>query len=325
MAFEERGFDSGGPRLSRKALGSLLLGLASFACLCFSSIPGLVLGIWGLAEISARPAQLKGTGLAIAGIVLSGLSFVWMPIAGVLGIALLAGSRSASEDASRAKCQSHLKQIALALHNYHVAHGSLPPPVVHDDQGRPMHSWRALLLPFLDEDLAEQYDLNEPWNGPHNSDLADRMPPVFGCSRHEGPPGDTDFVLIVGPGALFENAASAPRLDEVADGTSRTILLVETADSGIHWLEPRDLELPSMPREIDVPGSIRSPHRGGANIALADTSVHLLDHDTSGKAIDALVTSHGGEPIEFLPLGKRIAVLVGKQDADADAQHDTED
>lgn len=54
------------------------------------------------------------------------------------------------ESARRAQCANNLKQIALALHAYHDRYGCLPPAVVRDPQGRPMHSWRVLLLPFIE-------------------------------------------------------------------------------------------------------------------------------------------------------------------------------
>ncbi|MBT6498149.1 MAG: DUF1559 domain-containing protein, partial [Planctomycetaceae bacterium] len=51
----------------------------------------------------------------------------------------------------RPRCKNNLKQIMLAMHNYHEDFGSFPPAVVTDDNGHPMHSWRVLILPYLDE------------------------------------------------------------------------------------------------------------------------------------------------------------------------------
>ena len=45
---------------------------------------------------------------------------------------------------------SNLKQIGLALLNYEQTNGRLPPAAVADKQGKAMHSWRTLILPYLE-------------------------------------------------------------------------------------------------------------------------------------------------------------------------------
>ena len=49
----------------------------------------------------------------------------------------------------RTPCKSNMKRIALAFHDYHDRYSSFPPAFLADTNGRPMHSWRVLLLPFL--------------------------------------------------------------------------------------------------------------------------------------------------------------------------------
>ena len=49
------------------------------------------------------------------------------------------------------QCPNNSKQIALAIHNYHDVHGCLPPAYVPDQDGKPMHSWRVLILPYLED------------------------------------------------------------------------------------------------------------------------------------------------------------------------------
>src|SRR5262245_52541441 len=83
-------------------------------------------------------------------------------VIGVLGllVALLlpAFPRTAREAARRMQCGNHLKQIGLALQTYHDVYGSLPPAYIADASGKPLHSWRVLILPFLGErSLYEAY------------------------------------------------------------------------------------------------------------------------------------------------------------------------
>ena len=89
------------------------------------------------------------------------------------------GSRPAPK---RGRCANNLKAIGVAMHDYHDVYGCCPPAYTTDKNGRPMHSWRVLLLPFLGrEDLYEKYDLNEPWDSPKNIDVFRHMPDVFSC------------------------------------------------------------------------------------------------------------------------------------------------
>ena len=56
----------------------------------------------------------------------------------------------ASLDASRrAQCVNNLKQIALAMHNYHSANNTFPRAASIDENGKPLLSWRVAILPYL--------------------------------------------------------------------------------------------------------------------------------------------------------------------------------
>lgn len=73
--------------------------------------------------------------------------------------------------------QSSMKAIAKALASYEQSYQRLPPVITYDQTGRPMHSWRALILEQLGEQkLAAAYRLDEPWDGPNNAQLAKYQP-----------------------------------------------------------------------------------------------------------------------------------------------------
>src|SRR4051812_11083639 len=64
-------------------------------------------------------------------------------------------------------CDGQMRQIALAMRSYQADYGCLPPAYIADAQGKPMHSWRVLLLPYLDQaGLYDAYNFGEPWDGP---------------------------------------------------------------------------------------------------------------------------------------------------------------
>jgi hypothetical protein len=197
----------------------------------------------------------------------------------------------------------HLKDIGLAMHNYHDTYGSFPPPAVYSKEGQPLLSWRVLLLPFLDEKkLYSQFHLDEPWDSPHNMPLLAKMPRVYApaTGKPAQEPFATYYQVFVGPGAAFEDQ-SAFTFASFTDGTSQTILVIE-ADEPIPWTKPEDL--PFAPgQSLPELGLTTLYGRGGVkkfgtHATFADGSVHFIPRDTDEKIIRALITRNGGESID---------------------------
>jgi len=205
----------------------------------------------------------------------------------------------------RHPCNNNLKSISLALQNYCDKHGSFPPPYVADEDGVPMHSWRILILPFMDtyeRDLYRQYCFDEPWYGPNNRKLADKMPSVYRCPSKRGKPGDfaTDYVAVTGPNTVWPIDRRV-RLSDVTDGTSNTVIVVESVGSGIHWMEPQDLGIDRIPMKIN-PKSVRgisSVHPGGVFVAFVDGSVQYLVDAMPSNTVKALLTRNDGQKVKL--------------------------
>ncbi len=164
-----------------------------------------------------------------------------------------------------------------------------------------MHSWRVLILPFLQYcDLYQHYDFSEPWNGPKNSLLAQRMPHVYRCpAAPEGNSAATSYVAIVGPATAWPGSKCV-RFQDIKDGTSDTILLVEVADSTINWMEPRDMSFDRavLGVNVDRRRGIGSHHRGGANVCLADSTGRFLPDSISPAGLRTLLTLADGETLD---------------------------
>lgn len=149
-----------------------------------------------------------------------------------------AARQRAHVSASRAK----LKQIGLALHRYHDAYECFPPAYVRGPDEKPWHSWRVLLLPFLDEhDLYARYRFDEPWDGPHNRELQAHRPEVYASGLQQSPLRSVTTYLGVVSRRTMWPAHFCVRISDVTDGTSNTIMLLENANSDVVWSEPREM------------------------------------------------------------------------------------
>jgi hypothetical protein len=199
---------------------------------------------------------------------------------------------------TRPPCKNNLHQIGLALHNYHDKYGCFPPAYIADANGRPMHSWRVLLLPYLDQqELFARYDFNEPWNGPHNAQLAEEFPTlkIFRCPRDSG--AGTSYAAVIGPRTCWPERMPC-HIRDITDGTSLTLLVVEVHDSGIHWMEPRDLHVTQMAPTINPGGGqgISSPHEGGAYVLRAEGSVPFFSDKMPAEDLRLWLERDDGEP-----------------------------
>lgn len=251
---------------------------------------------------AAAAAGGGGAGATIAIVAVVCLVGVFV-CGGVLVALLLPAVQASREAARRMQCSNNLKQIALAFHNYHDTYKTFPPAYIPDANGKPMHSWRTLILPFLEQGyLYEQYDFNEPWDSPVNIAVANSMIPTYTCPSSPNPnTSETNYMVITGPNTVF-NGANAASLARITDGTSNTILIVEVTGTGVSWAEPVDLDASKLafPPANGGPNNAGSNHPGGLNCALCDGSVRFLSNSIAPPTFQALVSSNGGE---MLPPG----------------------
>jgi hypothetical protein len=184
----------------------------------------------------------------------------------------------------------------LAVANYESAKGHFPPAFVSGPDGKAWHSWRVLILPYIEGDaMFRQYRFEESWNGPNNSSLADRMPRIYAFHDTKFPTSTTNYVAVVGNETMWPGAEGRKR-DDLTDGTANTILIVENNGLGIHWMEPRDLAFGTMNFRLDTPDGISSWYKDPA-IVLVDGSVRRLSRGMSADALRAALTVDGGEKI----------------------------
>lgn len=198
----------------------------------------------------------------------------------------------------RTVCLNNLRSIGLALRSYHSEYGRFPPAYIADEHGKPMHSWRVLMLPYLDRaGVLRAYRFDEPWNGPNNRKLADEGRLIFNCPEDDPEPSmRTSYMVVVGPNTMFPGSKST-QLSDISDGGAETIMLVEVAGSDIHWMEPRDLPVEQAMRGINAAAgrSVSSKHSGGVNVVFADARTTFLSDKTDRDQLKAWFTINGGE------------------------------
>lgn len=118
-------------KTSGAAIASLVLGICSFFCFIFTAIPGIVCGIIAMRKIDAAKGALAGRGQAIAGLVMSGLSFFLIPVVGILASVAVPALSQARGKAQEAQCLSNLRQIGVTCIQYELESGK-PPRALSD-------------------------------------------------------------------------------------------------------------------------------------------------------------------------------------------------
>ena len=278
---------------SAKAVTSLVLGLMSFVFWCLTGVPAIIVGALALGDIRRAAGRMKGSGMATAGIVTGSASTLCaFPIMIAL---LLPAVQMSREAARRTQCRNNLKMIGLALHNYHSVFNSLPPAYTVDAQGKPLLSWRVLILPYVEEQsLYSQFHLDEPWDSPHNLGLSALMPDVYRCPSEPASFGSGScYAAISGPGTIFPGDR-AVKFADITDGTANTAMIGEVKGTNLNWTQPTDVLFDAR---FTGPGNFSSWHPGGWNMLMADGTVRFLPDTINPATYRSLMTISGGEAV----------------------------
>lgn len=277
------------PPFSGKAVSGVLLGLLSLGCAFFAGLPAVVMGISGLREINQSRGRLRGKWLAVAAVALGAFGSTAMPL--LLGRPLFHAWRETSR---RSACEANLARIGDALRRYSYENGRYPPAAIMDRSGKPLLSWRVLILPYLGtegEELYAKFHLDEPWDSPANSLLMGYMPEIFRCPTDPGlGPGLTRFQAVVGPATLFTGGRQGVAGADVTDGLWNTLAVVEAAQP-VRWMAPADLAYPS-PLPLLGAGGL---HEGGFHALTGDGTPHFIPRSVRAADLAGAVTRAGGE------------------------------
>lgn len=212
--------------------------------------------------------------------------------------AITSPTASPDEVAKRPALRRNLQIIGLYLNNYSFTRKTLPPAYSSDKDGKPLLSWRVLILPFIDGKLYKEFHLDEPWDSDHNKRLIALMPATYRDpdSRLPASEGKTNYLAVRGANSLFPGALGVDTHKDIPDGRAKTIMVVEASDSmAVVWTKPDDFAYePTDPKK-----GLIGLRPQGFFVVFADGAVQFLHASIAPNVLLGLFTRNGGEPVSF--------------------------
>lgn len=233
---------------------------------------------------------------------------------------LLPAVGKARAAAYRNQRMNNMKRIALAMLNYESANGNYPAAAaIVDNEGKPLLSWRVAILPYLEDSvLYQQFHLDEPWDSPHNLKLAQTVPQAYinPTNSELAAEGKTVYQVPAHPESVFGPPPEAAEpekfsrqghvyyvapgmpIREVKDGTSQTVLVVETPPEGaVIWTKPADWEVDLAKAWQQLKGQGSTSDTAAA---FCDGHARVWDHSEDlDENLPKVITRDGSEIVEW--------------------------
>ncbi|MDR1924630.1 MAG: DUF1559 domain-containing protein [Planctomycetaceae bacterium] len=209
----------------------------------------------------------------------------------------------AGQEGIEEQCTQNVETIIEAVFAYYDKHDvKFPPLYTVDANGKPLHSWRVLILPYLgQEELYSQIKLDEAWDSEHNKQFHNRIIPAFTCPANPKTRLGKTCTYSVIANEVFKPKESGG-VGDIKDGASDTLAIVEVREP-FCWMNPEaDVKLADLDKGINQEGSVvGSYHDDGAYAAFFIRTIKLLKNETPAKTLKAIGTAAGGETDTELP------------------------
>ena len=296
----------------------------------FPETVGLVLAAAGLKQLDgllgAMPVAVKGTtvqaALELDRVLPGGSTAVSIAtVAAAVGAATSFGEVRvySSGNYEWVERERNMAGIAKAVEKYHKDKGHYPPPAILDKAGKPLLSWRVAILPYMEnvwinaapapgekpitgpKDLYDRFKLDEPWDGPNNKKLIEKLPSIYrapwnAIPYHQSNIGKTMVLAVVGKGAIFDPTKKTVSDSDVRDGLKRTLLALQLEEPAhaVYWTKPAEVELTADGTfPADGPNFARR-----FAVVYGDASAHTLANGLELKALLGVVSRDGGEKLD---------------------------
>lgn len=241
----------------------------------------------------------------------------------------------------------NLKKIGEALIKYEKEQGYFPPAIVNGPDGRPWHSWRVLLLPYLGQkDLYEAYDMSKPWNDPQNLTILDRIPDVYRDPIYQDKSSwYTHYVVLTGDKTAFRPEGirlPSPEIlkrskkpfyelsleqrkglvisTRIQDNAALTIAAASVGPTQkILWTKPEDITSASAEVKPGQTGGFSAPYTFEdtkiAPVLMFDGTVKMLRDTVDTESLAAMMTIAGGETLDKdkIPLIDMPSIFKGRK------------
>ena len=231
----------------------------------------------------------------------------------------LAAGRSVGEGAARrTQSRNNLKQIGLALHNYHDVFSHFPAGT-HANEDLKVEkrlSWLAEILPFIDQAaLHDQIDFEQAWDADENQlgtqshlqvflnpGIAVETSANFGMTHYVGIAGvgkDAPTLPIGADGVGIFGYNRTTRIRDILDGTSNTMAVSEVSQSHGAWAAGGKPTIRALVNKPYIGGKdgFGGDTPDGCNVLFADGSVRFISKDIDPEVFESLATMAGGEII----------------------------
>ncbi len=196
--------------------------------------------------------------------------------------------------------RKNLEKIVAALRQYQADHGTLPPPYLNGADGKPAHSWRVLILPYLGHKrLYDRYDFNSPWDSTRNKMLLREMPSVYAAPTDQNALSsyETSYMVVVGKKTAFPRDGGVST-SQISDRHDQTILVLEIKSNGATWMEPVDLDWGKMAFVANTGTSSPSTnHPTHFQAGFVDGVARNIPLDTGSEEVTSMLTTNGGEEV----------------------------
>lgn len=223
------------------------------------------------------------------------------PLVVLVLIALLlpAVRRGPTRVARETMCRNNCRHIGLALQNYHDQYQAFPPAYTVDVNGKPLHSWRTLLLPFMEQQrLYDSIDLTKPWDDVVNMQAWKSMPPDYCCNDSRNAENLTTCLAVVVPGSCLQPEKSSS-MSDIVDGPSSTVLFIEVPkEKGVIWMAPQDADEALF---LAIGREIRATHGSKIHFVFCDGSCQSFPASLSVEDRKAMASIAGGEARSVKP------------------------